>query len=1172
MNMKKILTNTLISVIVFTNTGLFPVITYANSQIEEIQSEEVVVESKIHSKHNEADTYCKEGFLSPSEAATAYSSGLISFTLATNTSNTFATFTLVNNTKCKLPVSLSSYKMFDQTLSTQEFFHGTGLVYVREEGTLEVKLPSCMAQIDAWYGLYPETLLDSNPYAYPNVPFVITHKFLYNNGSGYADASGVFCEKNVNTPPVITRIGDEVITITQGNSYSDLGATALDIEDGNITSNIVTTGSVDVNTIGTYIIKYNVKDSKGLSAVEVTRTVKVIAKPIELKTAVISATKIVCKEESDLPNWGNGGPDISSTTASSYVASHPNCKIVPWTFEYNDASNPGDHVGAAGLGWIPFQSTTSVEVTTVKVWVREQFNSDYINFTGVNTNQNVSAELYCDTDVFNYDNYEWVVPSVPGKTYYCVAWNVLKATTTPVNTPPVITLVGANPITINAGELFVDPGATAQDLEDGNITANIVASSTVNTNVPGTYTITYNVVDSGGLHAVEVSRTVNVLEIIPQNRGKITFCLLLANTDNVIATSSYNLPQGVFTMSLSSTSPVGTSTIQNKVWNSESFTPNRGIILGSDAECITYDNLPYGKYLYSTLGINGSSWNTALYNDQATQPVNNIFDLYSYGTSTTNSDGIINIAPERYERTLVIVSKYNQNNQCDLPVIDSSLTSSILVNSQFTYVLTASSTSPVNLSVGTTTLPSWLTYATTTNTLSGVPTQTGTYNVDLIANNTCGNDSKTLVITVTGGGGGGGSPTSDISVVKTSDKTTANVGDVITYTISVANAGPNDATQVRVTDVLPSNLTFVSSTSTLGSYATSTGVWTIGDLLNNASTTLTLVANINSGTEGQTILNQATSTAAQTDPNNSNNVSTVTTSINQAPVIGCTSNCGGGGGGGGNGPISTFVPSNPSTPIVPNSCNYLIDYLRADFNNNPVEVRKLQVFLRDLEGHSNLQVTGIYDAQTITALDSFQNKYKADILTPWGHTAPTSYVYILTKKKVNEIYCKTAFPVNAQQQAEIDAYRNFLQGLRDAGVEFNVDTPVQNPSNWVIKGQVGTISTSTKNATSGNTPKENLATLAGYSSTTNELVSNLTANVIASGKKFANTLLGLFSFPFSSKVEKNAQCRLQCGNDSGLDWLNIILLIIIALLSYLWYREYRNNKKIDEINKVIDLE
>ncbi len=1256
-----------------------------------------------------------------------------------------------------------------------------------------------------------------------------------------------------NTRPVITLIGGN-INIVQGETFLDPGATAFDKEDGDITKDIVASGYVYTNIPGDYFLYYDVKDSKGLKAERVKRLVRVKPEPVELKTAVVSAQKIVCKYEEDLPNWGLGGPDISSTTASTYVKNNPNCKIVPWIFEWAfdgpDSNNPGDNVGVAGSVWTPFQSTTSVLATSTKVWVREQFNDNYINFAGVNNSSDYSAEFYCDTDVLNYDNYDWLIPSNPGKTYHCVAWNVLKKdiplntppvitliganpininvgevftdpgataldledgditedlvilsnvdinvpgvyeitynvvdsgglhavevkrtvnvnprptsgcfavfseddiqvtlgdswdglnfnlenvlfdngynidvhnsqtgiqvwtptkdktlikitpvfsktaynevfgyfknnqfypvyknsevegfSTTPlwsegevevliegkdpivfaiyaknidkyrytqdslnesnerfavvynvgsteesyivafedlsailpstsdkdyndmvarvdvvncknnipINTPPVITLIGANPININVGEVFTDPGATALDLEDGDITEDLVILSNVDINVPGVYEITYNVVDSGGLHAVEVKRTVNVLEIVPENKGKITFCLVLADTDNSIATSSYSLPQGAFSISLASTTDTATTTIENKVWTSELFSPNRPTILSqNDSDCVTYDNLPYGRYHYSELAINGSSWNTALYNDQATQPVNNIFDLFSYGMTNVNSDGYIVLHQDRSERTLVVLSKYNKDNQCYLPVIDSPLTASVVSGSVFNYVLTASSTEDVLLSVSTSTLPSWLSYATTTNTLSGTPTEAGVYEVSLLAENICGFDAKTLIITVTSGGGG--SPTSDISVSKTADKSTASVGDTVTYTIVVSNAGPSDATLVSLTDVLPGTLTFVSSTSTLGSYSTTTGVWIIGDLSNNSSTTLTLVVTVNPGTESQTIVNTATVTGTQTDPDTTNNTSSSTLNVNPAPVPPCTSNCGGGGGGGGgNGPIfGSFLSSGgpiipPPAPEVPSSCYYLFDYLRKDFNNNPVEVIKLQVFLRDLEGHSGLQITGVYDDQTIAALNEFQNKYKDDILTPWGHTAPTSYVYILTKKKVNEIYCKTAFPVNEQQQEEIDNYRRFLQGLRDSGIEFSDNNlPIQNPSDFIINGQVGSISTPTNpNVAQRPQDSENVVAVSDESSTTTQgFISNLTANVISSGRALANTLLGLFVFPFGSKSETDLQCQVPLG----LGWLNILLLVVIAVISYLWYREYSNNKKIEEINKTIDLE
>ncbi|MFA6445861.1 MAG: peptidoglycan-binding protein [Candidatus Paceibacterota bacterium] len=123
------------------------------------------------------------------------------------------------------------------------------------------------------------------------------------------------------------------------------------------------------------------------------------------------------------------------------------------------------------------------------------------------------------------------------------------------------------------------------------------------------------------------------------------------------------------------------------------------------------------------------------------------------------------------------------------------------------------------------------------------------------------------------------------------------------------------------------------------------------------------------------------------------------------------------------------------------SCNYLNDYMRIDWNNNPTEVRKLQIFLRDLQGYSDTPVTGIFDQMTFNNVSKFQTKYVSDVLTPWGSNESTGFVYILTKKKVNEIYCKAAFPLTTQQQSEITAYRNFLIGLQSAGITTPTTTP-----------------------------------------------------------------------------------------------------------------------------------
>ncbi|MBX4210463.1 DUF5011 domain-containing protein [Candidatus Parcubacteria bacterium] len=169
-----------------------------------------------------------------------------------------------------------------------------------------------------------------------------------------------------NHKPVITVQGQSTVHIARGSNYVDQGSTATDAEDGDITSKIVKSGAVNVTTVGTYTIHYNVKDSKGLAANEVTRTV------------VVTET------------------------------------------------NPA-----------------------------------------------------------------------------------------PTNSAPKITLVGPAQMTASGDEPFVDPGATATDTEDGNITSKITKTGSVDIKKVGTYEIKYNVKDSKGLAAQEVVRTVVVVNSAP---------------------------------------------------------------------------------------------------------------------------------------------------------------------------------------------------------------------------------------------------------------------------------------------------------------------------------------------------------------------------------------------------------------------------------------------------------------------------------------------------------------------------------------------------------------------------------------------------------------------------------------------------------------------------------
>jgi len=83
-----------------------------------------------------------------------------------------------------------------------------------------------------------------------------------------------------NTAPVITLNGSASVTVECHTSFTDPGATASDACDASVP--VTASGSVDVNTVGTYTIVYNASDDSGNNATAVTRTVHVVdtTKPV----------------------------------------------------------------------------------------------------------------------------------------------------------------------------------------------------------------------------------------------------------------------------------------------------------------------------------------------------------------------------------------------------------------------------------------------------------------------------------------------------------------------------------------------------------------------------------------------------------------------------------------------------------------------------------------------------------------------------------------------------------------------------------------------------------------------------------------------------------------------------------------------------------------------------
>jgi uncharacterized repeat protein (TIGR01451 family) len=112
---------------------------------------------------------------------------------------------------------------------------------------------------------------------------------------------------------------------------------------------------------------------------------------------------------------------------------------------------------------------------------------------------------------------------------------------------------------------------------------------------------------------------------------------------------------------------------------------------------------------------------------------------------------------------------------------------------------------------------------------------------------------------------------SDLSMAKTVDKTNANLGDTVNFTIKLTNNGPSRAQNIVIAEQLPAGLSLISSDTAQGTYTG--GVWSIANL-DPSVATLTIAARIVS--EGVITNTASISSSGTPDPIPGNNTSSVT--------------------------------------------------------------------------------------------------------------------------------------------------------------------------------------------------------------------------------------------------------------------------------------------------------
>src|SRR5262249_44877676 len=106
--------------------------------------------------------------------------------------------------------------------------------------------------------------------------------------------------------------------------------------------------------------------------------------------------------------------------------------------------------------------------------------------------------------------------------------------------------------------------------------------------------------------------------------------------------------------------------------------------------------------------------------------------------------------------------------------------------------------------------------------------------------------------------------------------------DLIAFTITLTDLGPDPATNVQVTDLLPAGLAFVSAVPSQGNYDSTTGPWSVGTVGTSLAQTLILNARVDSPDPPT---NPPPTTAAdQFDPNAGNNQASATATPQQADL------------------------------------------------------------------------------------------------------------------------------------------------------------------------------------------------------------------------------------------------------------------------------------------------
>ena len=250
----------------------------------------------------------------------------------------------------------------------------------------------------------------------------------------------------------------------------------------------------------------------------------------------------------------------------------------------------------------------------------------------------------------------------------------------------------------------------------------------------------------------------------------------------------------------------------------------------------------------------------------------------------------------------VLTQNFTNAAEADLAIVKTATPSPVDAGNTLTYTFTATNNGPCNATGVkiSDTLPSDVTYVSATPSQGTASIAGGVLTVSL-GNLADGATATTTVVVTVNSSASGTIPNTatiagnendpnmanntstvqtpvtadaDLAIVKTATPSPVNAGNTLTYTFTATNNGPSNATGVKISDTLPSDVTYVSATPSQGTASIAGGVLTVslGNLADGATATTTVVVTVNSSASG-TIPNTATIAGNENDPNMANNTS-----------------------------------------------------------------------------------------------------------------------------------------------------------------------------------------------------------------------------------------------------------------------------------------------------------